>query len=64
MNYIKIAFNLVTITLLMTISISAQTQQEVYQEYLQVSQQLQQIQQQALATEEIKTMSDKFTDKI
>lgn len=42
----------------------SQTAEEIYQEYLQISQQLQQIQQEAFADKDIENMSKDFSEKL
>lgn len=64
MNYYAKAFGLIIITILFAISVQAQTDEELYDQYMQINVQLQQIQQQALADKEIESMNRQFSEKI
>lgn len=71
MMYFKRVFGIVTLILFVTVSVFAQSQQQpqsegqqLYQEYIQINQQVQQIQQQAMADEDIQNMTQEFSDKL
>lgn len=64
MNYHAKAFCLIIITILFAISVQAQTEEDLYEEYMQINVQLQQIQQQALADKKIESMNRQFSEKL
>lgn len=64
MNYPAKAFGLFIITILFANPVQAQTDEELYNQYMEINVQLQQIQQQALADKEIESMNRQFSEKI
>ncbi len=64
MNILKKVFQAITLTVMVTILTPAQTQDELYQEYMELNQSLQQIQQQALSDKDIRAMNEKFSNKV
>lgn len=64
MTIVKYLLNITVIITLGAVLTQAQSQEELFEEYNQLNQQLQQIQQQALADEEIASMSEELSNKI
>jgi hypothetical protein len=58
------ALNVIAVSLIATFLTPAQSQEELYQEFMQLNQQLQQIQQQALSDKDIEAMNLDFSDRL
>lgn len=64
MTILKYLLNITVIVAFGAVLTSAQSQEEMFEEYNQLNQQLQQIQQQALADKEIASLSEQFSTKL